>query len=180
MYASSRKSCITARTLPIALDRPHIVPAVCVSMVTRGVAGSKVWRNLRDNPKGQHTEFQLTASLSTRLCVCVCVCEERKYQVKMRFYLYMDMVGHPRSDTGLLSHGTADTRRILMDWRCVHIYTQVAVNAKAMGPICLLLRREVIYWSEWDPCFPPLASITRWLALCSWTIYTVHALIIEI
>lgn len=36
-------------------DRPRIVPAICVSMVTGRVgAGGKVWRNLPDNPEGQH------------------------------------------------------------------------------------------------------------------------------
>lgn len=65
-------------------DGAHIVPASCVSMVTAGVrASSKVWRNLPDNPEGQHTELQLTALLCThtlnplRVCVCVYirVCE---------------------------------------------------------------------------------------------------------
>lgn len=37
------------------LDRPRIVPAICVSMVTGRVgAGGKVWRKLPDNPEGQH------------------------------------------------------------------------------------------------------------------------------
>lgn len=36
-------------------DRPRIVPAICVSMATgRAGAGGKVWRNLPDNPEGQH------------------------------------------------------------------------------------------------------------------------------
>lgn len=63
-------------------DGAHIVPASCVSMVTAGVcASSKVWRNLPDNPEGQHTELQLTALLCThtlnplRVCVCIRVCE---------------------------------------------------------------------------------------------------------
>lgn len=44
-----------ACTLKNAVDRPRIVPAICVSMVTgRAGAGGKVWRNLPDNPEGQH------------------------------------------------------------------------------------------------------------------------------
>lgn len=53
-YMSSRKgACVHTSDTP---DKPHIVPASCVSMVTAGVgASSKVWRNLPDNPEGQHT-----------------------------------------------------------------------------------------------------------------------------
>lgn len=47
--------CSGARTLNNTLDRPCIVPAICVSMVTERVGtGGKVWRNLPDNPEGQH------------------------------------------------------------------------------------------------------------------------------
>lgn len=49
---------------------PHIVPTACVSMATvlEGfVAGSKVWRNLPDNPEGQHTQFQLTVCVTESL-----------------------------------------------------------------------------------------------------------------
>lgn len=92
-------------------DGAHIVPASCVSMVTAGVcASSKVWRNLPDNPEGQHTELQLTALLCThtlnplRVCVYIYECVKEKDSVKMHFHLYMDMVGHPWNDRSLLSH----------------------------------------------------------------------------
>lgn len=72
MQESSRKGvCVSACTR--APHRTgHIVPASCVSMVTAGVgATSKVWRNLPDNPEGQHTP--LSAQNLTPLSVCGCV-----------------------------------------------------------------------------------------------------------
>ena len=82
MHASSHKGTYVKRShTSNTPDRPLIVLASCVSMVTARVgASSKVWRNLPDNPEGQHTELQLTAPLCAHtlnllpVCVCVCVC----------------------------------------------------------------------------------------------------------
>lgn len=112
-------------------DGAHIVPASCVSMVTAGVcASSKVWRNLPDNPEGQHTELQLTALLCThtlnplRVCVYIYECVKEKDSVKMHFHLYMDMVGHPWNDRSLLSHTCTRTYTDIVHAICTHSHSR--------------------------------------------------------